>query len=70
MYRSGTEEEFTELQQLLEDISSYMQDFALAQEGKKCEMKKKEEDRRKGEEMRRAAMISMFQYLHFQYTVV
>ena len=68
MYRSGTEEEFTELQQLLDDISSYMymQDFALAQEEKKCEMMKKEEDRRKGEEMHRAAMISMFQYLYFQ----
>ena len=66
LYRSGTEEDFTELSQLLEDISVYVWDFAFAQEEKKCETKKKEDDRRKREEMRRAAMMSMFQYLHFQ----
>ena len=62
--RSGTEEEFTELNQLLEDISVYMRDFASGQEQQKCEAKQKgEDDRRKGEEMRRAAMMSMFHYM-------
>jgi len=41
-----------------------MRDFASTQERQKCEAKKKgEDDRRKGEEMRRAAMTSMFQYI-------
>ena len=30
MPRSGTEEEYTELEQLLKDISSYVKDFAAA----------------------------------------
>ena len=60
VYRSGTEEDYTELNQLLEDISVYTRDFSLAQGEKKSEAKaKKEEDRKKGEEMRRAAMMSM-----------
>ena len=54
------EEDYTELNQLLEDISVYTRDFSLAQWEKKSEAKaKKEEDRKKGEEMRRAAMMSM-----------
>ena len=32
--------------------------------------KKGEDDHRKGEEMRQAAMMSMFQYLHFKYTIL
>lgn len=61
LLRSGTEEEFTELNQLLEDICVYMRDFASEQEQQKCEVKKKgEDDRRIGEQMRRAAMMSMF----------
>ena len=39
--RSGTEEEFSELNQLLEDISVYMWDFASGQEQQKCEAKQK-----------------------------
>ena len=39
--RSGTEEEFSELNQLLEDISVYMWDFASGQERQKCEAKQK-----------------------------
>ena len=58
--RSGTEEEFTELHQLLEDISSYMKDLSAiraVQATEKAALQKKiEEDKRKGEEMRRAAM--------------
>lgn len=58
--RSGTEEEFTELHQLLEDISSYMKDLsairAVQATEKAAQLKKAEEDKRKGEEMRRAAM--------------
>ena len=47
-----------------------MRDFASEQEQQKCEAKKKgEDDRRIGEQMRRAAMMSMFQYLHFKYTI-
>ena len=58
--RSGTEEEYTELNQLLEDISSYMKDFTAlraAQVAKRAvQLKKAQEDKQKGEEMRRAAM--------------
>ena len=59
-YRSGTEEEYTELHQLLEDISSYIRDLSAIQSVQAAERaanrKKIEEDKRKGEEMRRAAM--------------
>ena len=56
-YRSGTEEEYCELAQLLEDISTYMGDFEEVKERDKNVKKKKEaEDKRKAEEMRRAAM--------------
>ena len=59
--RSGTEEEYTELHQLLENISSYMHDF---QEKKKrgetrAAALKRANDKRKGEEMRNAAMKSI-----------
>ena len=57
MYRSGTEEEYTELQQPLEDIITYNKDFLGAKELKKEMSKKKdEEDKKKGVEMRQAAM--------------
>ena len=37
-YRSGTEEEYCELTQLLEDISTYMRDFEEVEgEGQECE---------------------------------
>lgn len=50
------------MNQLLEDVSIYMQDFAATQEQQKKEAKQKvEEDRKKGEEMRRLAMMSMLQ---------
>ena len=57
MYRSGTEEEYSEMQQLLEDIISYNTDFVGAKELKKEKSKKKyKEDKKKGMEMRQAAM--------------
>ena len=56
MYRSGTEEEYSELQQLLEDIISYNKDFAGAKELRKETNKKKDGEDKKGMEMRQAAM--------------
>ena len=59
-YRSGTEEEYSELQQLMGDISSYLRDLnavKVAQAAQKeGQVKKAEEDKRKEEEMRRIAM--------------
>lgn len=61
MCRSGTEEDFGELQQLLEDISTYMKDFETlkaAQVAQKVAAQKKvENDKQLGEEMRKAAML-------------
>lgn len=61
MCRSGTEEDFGELQQLLEDISTYMKDFEAlkaAQAAQKVVAQKKvEDDKQRGEEMRKAAML-------------
>ena len=55
--RSGTEEEYSELAQLLEDIKSYQKDF---EEKKECEKlaahNKRQEEKRKGEEIRKTAM--------------
>lgn len=57
VFRSGSEEDYTELQQLLEDIQQYLQDFAIAKaEEMKTATQKRNEDKRKGEEMRKAAM--------------
>lgn len=53
-YRSGTEEEVTEIMQLLEDITSYIEDFK--QNAPVSKKKKEAEDKRKGEEMRKASM--------------
>lgn len=55
--RSGTEEEYTELQQLLQDIEVYTRDIAAVRDHQKESSRKKdEEDKKKGEEMRKAAM--------------
>lgn len=57
MYRSGTEEQFTELAQMLEDIQTYQRDF---EEKKECERRlaqdKRIEEKRKGEEIHQVAM--------------
>ena len=66
---SGTEEEYSELQQFLEDISSYMRDFrairAAQAEERAALLIKVEEDKRKAEEMRCAAMEWMSSGLLF-----
>ena len=52
LLRSGTEEEYNDLAKLLEDISSYQQDFAsMKEESKMKEAQKKDGDRKMGEEM-------------------
>ena len=59
-YRSGTEEEYTELVQLLEDISSYRRDVEEALEKEKEKRKQKEiNDKRTGVEMRKSAMETL-----------
>lgn len=54
--RSGTEEDYPELSQLLEDISSYVADSTIAQIDEQGKRKKEEQDKIKGMEMRKAAM--------------
>ena len=56
LFRSGTEEEYTELEQLLEDIQTYLKDFtATKTEELKSAAQKRASDKRKGEEMSKAA---------------
>lgn len=58
--RSGTEEEYSELVQLLEDISTYQRDMQTAIVQQKEKKKQKEmSDKSIGEEMRKAAMESL-----------
>ena len=58
--RSGTEEDYTQLQQLLQDISEYNHDFeAVKEEEQKSSLKKKAAEKKRGEDMRRAAMEGM-----------
>ena len=60
MYRSGTEEEFTELNQLLEDIYIFRRDTEELEKKEKENKKLKDKaDREKGEQMREAAMMGM-----------
>ena len=60
LIRSGTEEEYTELQQLLEDIVSYQRDHDMKKaEDKKTVHDKKLDEKKKGNEMRKAAMEGM-----------
>ena len=60
LIRFGTEEEFTELEQLLEDISTYNEDFEVAvKREEESKLARKKEDKKKGEEMRLAAMTSI-----------
>ena len=55
-WRSGTEEEYSELAQLLEDVTTYQSDLATK---KLCAPKRKDElDREKGLQMRNAAMVT------------
>jgi hypothetical protein len=59
-FRSGTEEEYTELSQLLDGIISFRRHFAEQKEQEK-ELKRKteEDDRNKAEMMKNAAMERM-----------
>ena len=60
LFRSGTEEEYTELSQLLDGIISFRRDFAEQKEIEKEQKRKKEEDdRKKAEIMKNAAMTRM-----------
>ena len=63
--RSGTEEEYMELTQLLQDISDYQRDVQSAIQ-RKCEAKKQKEiaDKTAGEEMRQSAMETMASKYH------
>jgi len=59
--RSGTEEEYTELDRLLEDIITYKRDVESKKEEEKKKRKEKEKkDKEKGLEMRQAALSSMY----------
>lgn len=58
--RSGTEEEYTQLHQLLEDIFTYRRDIEEQKnKEKEAKMNKKRDDEKKGNEMRAAALTGM-----------
>jgi hypothetical protein len=58
--RSGTEEEYIELEQLLEDISSYKEGLELQRsQAKEAKKRKLEEEKRKGSDITKAAMERM-----------
>ena len=60
LFRSGTEEEYDELSQLLDGIISFRRDFAEQKEmEKELKKKKEEDDRNKAEIMKNAAMARM-----------
>ena len=61
---SGTEEEYDELHQLLEDISSYREDFLEKKEEARAANLKRAKDKKRGEEMRDAAMRSLSGEIH------
>ena len=57
LLRSDTEEEYTELDQLCEDISTYKRNIAeLKSQQKEAKKKKEEEDRRKADDVRKTAV--------------
>ena len=58
--RSGTEEEYGELQQLLHDIHAYRRDRLELENKQKREKQEKEKtEKEKGEQMRAAALVGM-----------
>lgn len=58
--RSGTEEDYSELTQLLQDIAEYQRDVLEAQIKEKKQKKRKEaEEKRQAEDMRTSAMMTM-----------
>lgn len=59
-FRSGTEEEYTELQQLLHDINSFKRDMEELKNKEIMKKKQKQkQDREKGLQMREAALSGM-----------
>ena len=57
VYRSGTEEELTELMELLHDIITYENDCAHKKESEEmAARRKREEEKQRGEQLRKAAM--------------
>lgn len=72
MHRSGSEEEYSELNQLLEDIATYrrdMHELKTKQTEEKEQKKRKEmEDKKKGLEMRQAAIEGMSSKLLMDYS--
>lgn len=60
LFRSGSEEDFNELQQLLEDIYTFKRDEEELRQRKKEDKKQKEkEDHQKAIDMRSAALSGM-----------
>ena len=57
-FRSGTEEEYGELNQLLESITSYRRDFSELRNNEKAE-RKEEDDKNRAVTMKIAAMERM-----------
>ncbi|CAB3981115.1 Hypothetical predicted protein [Paramuricea clavata] len=67
-YRSGTEEEYTEFDQLLEYLSSYRRDMQelkdMKAKGRERKKEKELQTREKGTQMREAALIGMTNRKH------
>lgn len=57
LFRSGTEEQYTEVHQLLDDIQSYLED--LEQSSDQSKRKKNDQDKQKAHEMRNASMETL-----------
>lgn len=58
--RSGTEEEYSELNQLLEDINTFRKDMKdETKKARETKKRKQKDDWEKGEEMRVVALIGM-----------
>lgn len=68
LFRSGTEEDYTELQQLLEDASTYRRDMQELKDMKakgRANAKEKEKEKvEKGLQMREAALTGMTSMLY------
>ena len=70
MYSSGTEEEYTELTQLLEDISVYQRDMQASMLKEKENKKQKEQTSKKlGEDMRLSAMKTFSRKYNFLHSI-
>ena len=60
LYRSGTEEEFTEREQLLQEVREIKEESETAKKEKRLDIAaKKEKEESQGEEIRRIAMEGM-----------